>query len=890
MKSFLCKCFILVWGFCPFSIFAQETNSQVSGKIINEISQGLVGATIMAIHEPTKNIFVTKSRADGYFYLFNLKPGGPYSITVTSIGYETVKKENLFLNLNSSDHYFNLSNNDALDFTLREKNITLEEVIVKKLITNKTGIETDINDQKLTSLPSISRNLQDYIRLVPQAKVNADGMISLAGQGSRFNAFFIDGANNNDVLGLSQSGTNGGQTGSPPISMDAIEQIKVFLAPYDVQYSNFTGGSINAITRSGTNEVKASAWYYFRNEKLAARSPLPVEIPGSPGMFERPKLSNFLNQTAGIRAGGPMVKNKLFYFILAETQSEVRPQPFNIGEYRGAATLQQLNAIADVLRNKYQYEPGSFLEATDELSARRFVIKVDWNPSVKNKFTLSYRYNRATRTAPQMQSSGTMINFANNGTSFPTHTHSVSLEWKYFFINKVSNRFLFTITDESENRESMGKPFPRVNIADGAASIVLGTPGIAGVNKLKATDVSISNILKFIDHRNTISAGIDFNFTRVYDANISPYFGSYSFRNPNDFINGTAPVGLQRAFSLLDIPQGDNTLAAAKYNSFHSGIFINDNINFNNGLSINFGLRLDNNFLPTKPYEDHFFNDTAINIISKYYDLERSRAAQGMDPHWQLSPRIGFIYKMPEQKIRISGGAGIFAGHILNVWSSVLHQNNGVSIGSYRINPQSYGLNFNPDPYNQPTPQSLGINPVNTKGELDIISKNYKYPTVFRSSLAVLKKLNRNWTVSVEGILTKNIYETKVTNVNILPPLKRSSSPDTRNIYSLNSVPDQIPVAANGGNPYTGQVFLMSNNHGKKGSSYNISFITDKQFNANFYFNASYTYGNSKVLFETSLNNSLIGSQWKSNEKVNGKNFSVLSVSDVDMHHKISAN
>ncbi|HUS01830.1 MAG TPA: hypothetical protein VMY77_08890, partial [Chitinophagaceae bacterium] len=150
--------------------------------------------------------------------------------------------------------------------------------------------------------------------------------------------------------------------------------------------------------------------------------------------------------------------------------------------------------------------------------------------------------------------------------------------------------------------------------------------------------------------------------------------------------------------------------------------------------------------------------------------------------------------------------------------------------------------------------------------------------------------LNRNWTVSVEGILTKNIYETKVTNVNILPPLKRSSTPDTRNIYSLNTVPDQIPVAANGGNPYTGQVFLMSNNHGKKGSSYNISFITDKQFNTNFYFNASYTYGNSKVLFETSLNNSLIGSQWKSNETVNGKNFSVLSVSDVDMHHKISAN
>ncbi|MFN2458788.1 MAG: carboxypeptidase regulatory-like domain-containing protein, partial [Chitinophagaceae bacterium] len=304
-------CFIIFFSILlPFcKITAQETNSQASGKITINKNEILRGVTVTATHEPTKNIFITQSRSDGFFYFFNLKPGGPYTITVSHTGYETEKKENIFLNLNSSGHFFNLSNNDGIDFILKEKNITMPEVTVKSFANNKTGIETDISNQRLLSLPSISRNLQDYIRLVPQAKVNGDGMISLAGQSSRFNAFFIDGANNNDILGLAQSGTNGGQTGSPRISMEAIEEVKVLLAPYDVQYGNFTGGSINAITRSGSNKAKASAWYYFRNENLAGRSPEPIEKTGSPGEYYRPRLSHFFNQTAGTWFSGALVKD-----------------------------------------------------------------------------------------------------------------------------------------------------------------------------------------------------------------------------------------------------------------------------------------------------------------------------------------------------------------------------------------------------------------------------------------------------------------------------------------------------------------------------------------------------------------------------------------------------
>ncbi len=874
--------FFFIIFLCP-QIHSQETNSQASGKITTSKNEILTGATVTATHEPTRNIFNTQSRSDGYFNFFNLKPGGPYTITVSYTGYETIKKENLFFNLNQSV-------NDLVNFTLNEKNVIMPEVTVTNLPGNKTGIESSINNQMIQSLPSISRNLQDYIRLVPQAKVNADGMISLAGQNSRFNAFFIDGANNNDILGLSQSGANGGQTGSPPISMEAIEEIKVLLAPYDVRYSNFTGGSINAITRSGTNDIKASAWYYFRNEKLAGRSPLPFEKPGSPGVFERPQLSHFLNHTTGVRVGGPIVKNKLFYFILAEKQSDLRPQPFNIVEYKGFANLQQLNALADLLRNKYNYEPGSFLENTDALNANRFVVKIDWNPSAKNKFTLSYRYNGAERAAPQMSGGSTLINFANNGSALPTKTHSASFEWKRFYLHDISNRFLLTITSQLEDRKWIGDPFPRVSIADGDRStIVFGSPGIAGISSFKATDISLSDIVKFIKHRHTITSGVDVNYSKLNDTNIPAYFGSYTFRSVNDFMTGARPIQLQKSFSLLDEPQGDKTLAAAKFKTFRSGLFINDDLHLNPKLNINIGLRLDNNFLPTRTYEDHFFNDTAINIISKYYSLEGARAGQTIKPHWQLSPRVGFTYKLPDEKVIIHGGGDIFTGHILNVWSSVLHHNNGVSIGSINITPQQYGLNFNPDPYNQPTSQSLGINPAIAKGELDLVARNFKYPTVFRTSISVAKRFKGNWTISTEGIFTKNIYEPKYTNINLLPPTKISSLPDARNIYSLKMRPDPIPLTANGGNTYSGQIFLMSNNHEQKGSAYSISMIIEKTIGKNFSINTSYTYGRSTVLFEPSLNTTIYSDQWRTTETVNGKNFTPLSISDVDLRHRIAA-
>jgi hypothetical protein len=286
----------------------------------------------------------------------------------------------------------------------------------------------------------------------------------------------------------------------------------------------------------------------------------------------------------------------------------------------------------------------------------------------------------------------------------------------------------------------------------------------------------------------------------------------------------------------------------------------------------------------SKPPEDKFFNDTALNIISKHYDLAGAVSGKAMKPQRIISPRMGFNYRLPKHQVTIRGGAGIFSGHIVNVWGSNIYSN---GIGSIDINPQQNRLNFIADPYQQPTPQSLNIDISNAKGELDIIDPNFKFPSVLKSSITIEKKLKTNWTFSVEGLLTNNMNEVVFRSVNMLPPLGKSALPDSRNVYSVGAAPIPIPLRANGKNPYT-QIYLLTNNHEKRGSAYSLSFIVDKQVN-NFSFNSSYTYGRSKLLFELTGTTTPISNQWAAVETVNGRNFVTPSISDNDMQHRITA-
>jgi Outer membrane receptor for ferrienterochelin and colicins len=858
-------------SFLPKCVFSQETNSNVSGIVKSDKKELLAGASIIVTHQPTKNTYTASSRNDGKFYFSNLKPGGPYSITITYSGYETLTKENLFLDFSSSANFYDAANNNAVEFILTEKATLLKEVIAKNNleIKNTPGIESSINNRQLLLLPSISRNLQDYVRLVPQAKVNGDGLISLAGQNNKFNAFFIDGSNNNDILGNSLSGINGGQTNTPPISIEVLDKINVLQAPYDVQYSNFTGGSINAITKSGSNEVKSSIWYYFRNQNMAGQSP---------------KLSPFLNQTYGLWLSGPFIKNKLFYFISAESQLENRPQPFNFADYNGKSRSQDLKTLAETLRNKYNYDPGSFSETKEKLNALRTLLKVDWNPSEKNKITILYRYNIANRVSPRPTGS-TLIAFQNNAAKTLFRTHTASLEWKSFFKKDISNRLLITYNNQKFDLQWLGQPFPQVAISDGSGAIFLGSIPASQLSLFKAYELTALDILRFVLNKNRLSIGSEFDFTKINDLIVFSYFGDYRYRSLADFLAGQYAFRYFRSFPLNEAPKDDHTNAGAKYSTLRLGLFINDEINLNENFSLNAGIRIDGNALPKNYTEDTFFNDTAAKIISEYYNLDGARSGKTNKTAWFVAPRLGFTYKIQNAKITIRGGAGLFSGRILNMWASDTYNN---SLGTISINPLLFGMRFNPDPYHQPNYDSLGILPGLSKGAPTIMAKNFKYPSVFRSSLSVEKKLNHGWTLTSEFLFTKSINEWKVLNVNLLPPQKMTQSPDERLVYSLNTGTENIPLLPGGSNPYSA-IYLLSNNHSKKGFSYSATALIDKSFKNNFSITTAYTYENSRALFEPYYNASPAEDQWNQSETVNGKNLTTRSKSDLDLGHRVYA-
>jgi hypothetical protein len=390
------------------------------------------------------------------------------------------------------------------------------------------------------------------------------------------------------------------------------------------------------------------------------------------------------------------------------------------------------------------------------------------------------------------------------------------------------------------------------------------------------------NVFRYVRNKSAISVGLDLNFAKIKDISLNSYFGNYRYASLNDFLANKYPSGYTRTLSLTDKPVNAETDAGAKYNTLRGGFFLSDELQISEQLKLIAGVRVDANGLPGNRKEDVYFNTVARSEIEKYYDLQAAVAGKLMKTAWQLSPRFGFDYKIPEERITIHGGAGIFCGHILNVWASQLYASN---VANLNISPQQYGLHFNGDPYNQPDFQTLGIDAEKTKGTLILIAKNYKYPTVFRTTLGFDKNLQHNYSVTTEVFFTKKIYENRYIKVNLPPSLKTSQLPGSRNVYSTNPLPDKITLP--GGNPYD-YIFLVGNNHGKKGFSYGLTTSVNKSITTGLQLNLAYSFQNSVALFEPGGTANTNDGQWMQLESVNGKNLATNSVSDFDMGHRIS--
>lgn len=859
----------------PLCMRSQSTTSSIEGSVKTNTGEPLVGAALLVIHEPTGTVYRTQSRNGGRFDLNNLNPGGPYTLELSFVNFVNEKRTGISLTL--GEVY-------KADFTISPVTHQLGNVVVtgrKKYneAAAKGGMEATIDRDKMADLPSIGRTIYDYLKAVPMAKLIAgnEGAISIAGQNNRYNAFYVDGAINNDVFGLAASGTNGGQAAISPVSIDAIDQFQILISPYDAAQGHFTGGGINAITRSGTNKTEGSVYYFLQNQDLAGKTPTgPKELAV--------KLSNYSKKTYGFRMGGALVKNRLFYFVNADLQRDIRPQPFDFSNYTGnTKDIGIINGLVAVLRNHYGYDPGGFMDNPEKVNADRLALRFDWNINNRHKLTITNRYTNGRRYNTS-SSSSSAINFYNNGYLFPTKSNSASAELKSFAGRGATNKLLVTYTAVSDDRSPLGQDFPRVRINDGPGAYLFGTDNSSAVNLLQQYNWTMLDEYRFTPGKHGIKTGMDIEYSKVINAFIQNAYGNYTFTNLNAFLFNQAPSAYSYGFSGVDHNMGDHTEAAARFGYLSFALFLQDEYRANNNLTLHLGLRADYAAFLNTPEADEYTNSVALPQFSKYWDLKGARSGARPELPVSFSPRVGFTYKTPEKNITLRGGLGLFSGRLPLVWPGGIYNNNGIFTGEYTANANQLSLiRFRPDPYHQWNPVELGI--AETKGTVNLLAADFRMPKIFRASFAVDRKWNNGWSYTLEGYFTRNINEISYTNINLLPPFDHAVGPDTRSVYTIDNN-GRIPVNPNGTNPYEA-VILLGNNRKQTGYSYGITGTVKKYIHTDFTVELNYSYN--KAMANNDGTSSVNLSQWRQVETVNGRNYITRSVSDFSGGHRVVA-
>lgn len=868
---------LLLLAFClglSSLIFGQgTTTSEMRGIVTGTDGEAIIGANVIAVHEPSGTTFGTATDVDGNYQLPGMKVGGPYKVTVSFTGYTDVTLDNVMLRLGEPFRH---------DFVMNEANIELNAVTVVAAsgVTGRSaGTSTQITAEQINTVPSLDRDLDDYLRLTPQANGFSDG-ISFAGINNRYNAIYIDGAVNNDVYGISSSGTNGGQTQISPFSMDIIDQFQVVISPYDVSLGGFAGGGINAVTKSGTNKFSATAYLFTQNESLAGKTNFKLAerlAPSNPDSI-RQKLPDFSKKIYGASLGGPIAKDKLFFFTNVEIQNDETPLPFEVGQYTsiaGRVKEAELDNLRNFLINQYNYDPGGYGSTLDELEGLKLFGKIDWNLSDKHRLTLRHQYTKAEQF-DRFAGSSTTINFENNGVYFPSTTNSSALQLNSRFGQSTSNDLIIGFTKVHDDRDAIGSDFPYLFIQDSSAGTIrLGTEEFSTSNLLDQTTFTLTDNLKLYKRNHTFTIGTHNEFYSFKNIFIGQNFGTYTFASLEDFINGVNAIQYVRSYSLVDEESGDATKAAADFNAMQLGFYIQDEWSVNSKFTLSGGLRLDIPVITTDPEEDVVFNDTVAAFIAQYPIAEGIEAGKAPDGQLMLSPRLGFEYDVAgNRKSIIRGGAGIFTSRIPFVWPGAMFTNNGLTIGRVTQADLGGSVAFVSDVNAQYENPNFAV----PSGQVDIFVQDFKYPQVFRTNLAWDQKFGNGFEFSLEGLFTKTLNNIIYTQINSDPTVKFNwtGTPDTRAVYFNRNLV----------NIYGGGVYLASNTN--EGYTYNLTASLSKQFGNSFSAYAAYNYGDGKAIQEgTSSQNS---SQWRGQTSINGRNFPELGRTDFAVGHRVLMN
>ncbi len=860
--------FLMVFAIVP-SFGQGTTTASMDGQVVDTEGEILIGSTIIAVHTPSGTRYGTVADADGYYRLVNMRVGGPYEVKVSYTGYATQQLEGLNLRLGESKRQ---------NFTLESSDTELQtfEVLSRQgTAGTNSGASTQISTQAIEEMPTLNRNIEDYVRLTPQVSTTTGG-ISIAGVNNRYNAIYIDGAVNNDVFGLASSGTNGGQTGIAPFSIDIIDQFQVVLSPYDVTLGGFAGGGINAVTKSGTNQFRGTAYFFNRNENLVGKTngKLLDRIQENDPDAEGQEVEPFTENLYGVSLGGPIIKDKVFFFVNAEIRDDETPQPFDVNTYEGNSSISDLEGLRSQLQNRYGYDPGTFGDVKDELNGLSFFGKLDINLSEEHRLTLRHQYTSAEEVN-RNSGNPNNINFSNNGVFFPSVTNSSAVELNSTFGQKFSNNLIIGFTSVRDDRDPIGGDFPYVTIDDGAGTIRLGSERFSTANQLDQDIFTLTNNFKIFKGKHTITVGTHNEFYSIYNLFIPENYGAYEFDSLDDFLNGAPAVEYGRNYSLVDDFTGDGSAAAADFNAMQLGFYVQDEFRVTPKLTLTGGIRLDIPNITSDPEEDTYFNEQALPKMQEQYDVaNRVQAGQAPDAQLMWSPRLGFNYDVKEdQSFIVRGGVGIFTSRIPFVWPGAMFFANGLTQGA--VDQDDIGtVNFIPDYQNQYENPDFSI----PSGDINLFVEDFKYPQVFRGNLAVDYVLPGNIQATLEGIYTKTLNNVVYTNINNdnTGVEQFDGTGDTRNLYQRESIDDTYRAVYVGDNTDEGYTYTIT-----------ASLARNFNFNNRALLNLSlaYTYGDAYAVNEgTSSQNS---SQWRGQVNFNGRNNPVFGRSDFAIGHRV---
>ena len=681
----------------------------------------------------------------------------------------------------------------------------MDEIVITaaktKFNTEKTGATTNISSSQITSLPTINRSISDIARLSPYASD-----MSFAGGDGRSTNFTVDGANFNNNFGLSDNLPGGGN----PISMDAIEEVQVVIAPFDVRQTNFIGGGINAITKSGTNTFKGSAYTYFQNQNMRGNS-----IDGE-DLGARAKESKTIY---GATFGGPIIKNKLFFFANVEVEKQpqqvIKWRARTEGEqpdennYISRTTLSDMQKVSDFLRDKYGYDTGSATNFPADEKNLKLLGRIDWNITNGHKLSVRYNYTKnsmdggsGSRLYNTSRVGYQSMSFANSMYSQDNKVSSVSADLNSRFSDKISNQLLFTYTDIEDMRGTNSSPFPFIDILagkDAEGNQIMEPYMSAGYElftynngvKNKITSV-IDNFTYFAgDHK--ITAGISFEHQLASNAYMRNGTGYYRYSSLDDFLNGAAPETFAWTYGYNGV---SDPKAQVTFNQI--GFYAQDEWNIRPNVKLTYGIRFD----------DLIFDNSDLQRNDAIYDLDfgGKHIDTGKWPksRMQISPRVGFVWDVfKDNSLKVRGGTGIFTGRLPLVFftnmptNSNMVQNavvfgtkyeNGIAVShDSRLDQLAGGMITNVDDaikkFGLPTTIE---NPV-AGSKISGVKDNFKMPQIWKTSLAVDYQLPTSFPLSVTGefIYNKNINAVTLENINIKDPSnwEHFNGADNRLIY-----------------------------------------------------------------------------------------------------------